>query len=51
MRKQYATLHRYGVTPGGRVLAVCGSFVALIFIVRGPIVTEAQAHPEIEVFG
>lgn len=39
-----------GMQPGERLLAVRGSGLALGFLLRGPIVEEAQMHAEIEVF-
>lgn len=36
--------------PGERLLAVRGSGLALSFLQKGPIVEEAQRHPELEVF-
>jgi bifunctional DNA-binding transcriptional regulator/antitoxin component of YhaV-PrlF toxin-antitoxin module len=41
------TLTVYGIHPGDSVLSVRGSRVAIGFVVRGPIVEEAQTHPEI----
>jgi hypothetical protein len=44
------TLRLYGVEPGGKLLVVRGSGRAVGFIVRGPIIEEAERHPEIELF-
>ncbi|MBU7033302.1 MAG: hypothetical protein HXS53_12290 [Theionarchaea archaeon] len=41
------TLKAYGVEAGDRLLVIRGSGLALGFAVKGPIVEEAQAHPEI----
>lgn len=43
-------LHNYGVTVGDLLLAVRGSYIAVSFIVQGPIIDEARRHPELEVF-
>jgi hypothetical protein len=43
-------LSSYGVQPGGRILSIRGSGVAIGFAVRGPIVEEAQGHPELDTF-
>ncbi|MBN2325254.1 MAG: hypothetical protein JXQ30_16105 [Spirochaetes bacterium] len=45
-----ALLERYGVSPFDRLLGVRGSGIALGFVVKGPIVKEAEKHPEIRVF-
>jgi bifunctional DNA-binding transcriptional regulator/antitoxin component of YhaV-PrlF toxin-antitoxin module len=42
---------RYGIAIGDRLLVIRGSGRALGFAVRGPIVAEAERHPELEVFG
>jgi hypothetical protein len=39
-----------GVRPGERLLAVCGSGLALGFLQRGPIYEKALKHPEVETF-
>jgi hypothetical protein len=44
------TLKRYGIEPGDDLLVIRGSFLALGFAVRGPIVEEARNHPELERF-
>ena len=41
------TLRAYGTEPGAHLLSVCGSYLALAFLVRGPIVEEALQHPEL----
>jgi bifunctional DNA-binding transcriptional regulator/antitoxin component of YhaV-PrlF toxin-antitoxin module len=46
-----ATLERYGIRVGNRLLVIRGSGLAVGFAVRGPIVQEAERHPELEVFG
>lgn len=43
-------LARYGATPGDRLLVVRGSGLGVGFAVRGPLVTEAERHLELEVF-
>ncbi len=45
-----ATLEKYGIAVGDRLLVVRGSGLALGFAVRGPIVEEANMHGELEVF-
>jgi len=45
-----ATLKYYGVEPKDNLLVVRGSGLALGFIIKGPIIEEAKAHPEIEKF-
>jgi hypothetical protein len=39
-----------GIQPDMRLLVVRGSWLALGFAQRGPIIDEAQIHPEIQVF-
>jgi len=41
------TLKAYGTGPGALLLSVRGSYLALGFLVRGPIVEEALQHPEL----
>jgi hypothetical protein len=43
-------LARYGIQPGDRILCIRGSGRAIGFAVRGPIVDEAQGHPELDTF-
>jgi hypothetical protein len=43
-------LSSYGIRPGGRILCIRGSGRAIGFAVRGPIVEEAQGHPELDIF-
>jgi bifunctional DNA-binding transcriptional regulator/antitoxin component of YhaV-PrlF toxin-antitoxin module len=43
-----ATLERYGVRIGNRLLVIRGSGLAIGFAVRGPIVEEAEKHSELE---
>ncbi len=45
-----STLAGYGVNPGDRLLTVRGSYRALAFIKKGPIVEEALRHPELAVY-
>ena len=45
-----ALLARCGVRCGDRLLAIRGSGLAVGFAVRGPIVAEAEKHPELEEF-
>ena len=40
----------YGIQTSNSLLVARGSGLAIGFIVRGPIVEEALAHPELEVF-
>lgn len=44
-----SSLERYGVRTGDRLLVVRGSGLAVSLLVRGPIVEEAEKHPELEV--
>jgi hypothetical protein len=44
------TLERYGIQPGDRLLAIRGSHLGIGFAVKGPIVKEANRHPELSVF-
>jgi bifunctional DNA-binding transcriptional regulator/antitoxin component of YhaV-PrlF toxin-antitoxin module len=46
----YETLREYEILPGDRLLTVRGSALALGFALKGPLVDEALAHTEIEVF-
>jgi len=43
-------LAKYGIKAGARLLVIRGSGRALGFAVRGPIVEEAERHPELDVF-
>jgi hypothetical protein len=43
------TLRAYGVAPNDLLLSVRGSHAALGFIVKGPIIEEANLHAELEV--
>jgi len=45
------TLEQYGIEAGGKLLVIRGSGRALGFAVRGPIVEEAERHPELDIFG
>ena len=45
-----ATLERFGVRTGDKLAVIRGSGLAVSFIVQGPIVEEAERHPELEVF-
>jgi len=45
------TLRTFGVRPGDKILAVRGSYAGLSLLVRGPMIEEAERHPELEVFG
>ena len=45
-----AILRLYGIKKNSRLLTVRGSYVALGFIVRGPIIEEAKRHPELAVY-
>jgi bifunctional DNA-binding transcriptional regulator/antitoxin component of YhaV-PrlF toxin-antitoxin module len=44
------TLAKYGIESGDKLLVIRGSGRALGFAVRGPIVEEADRHPELDVF-
>ncbi|MBN2357192.1 hypothetical protein JXO59_13840 [candidate division KSB1 bacterium] len=44
------TMKKYGVNIGDRLLVIRGSGLALGFAVRGPIVAEAEKHPELAIF-
>ena len=44
------TLKEYGIRIGDKLLVIRGSGMALAFAVRGPIVQEANKHPELEIF-
>ncbi len=43
-------LEKYGIRIGDKLLAIRGSALAVSFAVRGPVVAEADKHPELEVF-
>lgn len=43
-------LEIYGVKKDSLLLTVRGSYVALGFIVKGPIIEEAKRHPELKVY-
>jgi hypothetical protein len=43
-------LELFGIKHGTMLLTVRGSYVALGFIVKGPIITEAHRHPWLEVY-
>jgi bifunctional DNA-binding transcriptional regulator/antitoxin component of YhaV-PrlF toxin-antitoxin module len=45
------TLADYGLKPGDRLAVGRGSYLAIAFIARGPILEEALKHPELEIFG
>jgi bifunctional DNA-binding transcriptional regulator/antitoxin component of YhaV-PrlF toxin-antitoxin module len=45
-----ATLEKYGIGIGDRLLVIRGSSLAIGFAVRGPIVEEARKHPELSSF-
>jgi bifunctional DNA-binding transcriptional regulator/antitoxin component of YhaV-PrlF toxin-antitoxin module len=44
------TLNDYEVSPGDNLLSIRGSNLALGFAVKGPIIEEAQNHPELAFF-
>ncbi|MBN1784482.1 MAG: hypothetical protein JW815_01940 [Candidatus Bathyarchaeota archaeon] len=44
------TLKKYGVKPGDLLLSVRGSGLALAFIVKGPLITDAKKHSTIASF-
>lgn len=44
------TLKKYGVNVGDLLLSVRGSCLALGFIVRGPLITEAKRHSSLPLF-
>ena len=44
------TLKAYGVAMGDYLLAVCGSYLGIGMVVKGPLVEEARNHSEIKVF-
>ena len=44
------TLEHYGIKMGSALLTVRGSNVGLGFIVKGPIIEEAQKHPTLKTF-
>ena len=44
------TLKLYGIKPGDNILSARGSGLGVGFIVRGPIIEEAEKHPELEIF-
>jgi bifunctional DNA-binding transcriptional regulator/antitoxin component of YhaV-PrlF toxin-antitoxin module len=43
------TLKTYGINPGALVLSVRGSGLGVGFIIRGPIIKEAEKHPELAI--
>jgi bifunctional DNA-binding transcriptional regulator/antitoxin component of YhaV-PrlF toxin-antitoxin module len=45
------TLSAYGLKSGDKLAVGRGSYLAIAFIARGPIMQEALKHPELEVFG
>lgn len=45
-----ATLAKYGIGVGDKLLVIRGSGLAIGFAVRGPIVAEAEKHDELVVF-
>lgn len=49
LRVPPATLARYGVRPGDRLLVIRGSGLGIGFAVRGPIVEQARLHPGLSV--
>jgi len=46
----FDVLKLYGVKKGSMLLTVRGSYVALGFIVKGPIIEEAKRHPELKIY-
>ncbi len=46
----FDVLELYGVKKGRMLLTVRGSYVALGFIVKGPIVEEAKRHPKLKIY-
>jgi bifunctional DNA-binding transcriptional regulator/antitoxin component of YhaV-PrlF toxin-antitoxin module len=46
----HETLNVFGIRPGDKVLSVRGSGLGVGILVRGPIVKEAEKHPELQVF-
>jgi bifunctional DNA-binding transcriptional regulator/antitoxin component of YhaV-PrlF toxin-antitoxin module len=44
------TLKAYGLKIGDLLLVVRGSYLAIGFLVRGPIIEEALRHPELKIF-
>ena len=46
----WGVLNLYGIEKDSMLLTVRGSYVALGFIVRGPLIEEAQRHPELKVY-
>lgn len=44
------TLKKYGINLGDRVVSMRGSNIAMVFIVRGPIIEEARKHSDISVY-
>jgi hypothetical protein len=51
IRVPLKTLAGYSVKAGDSLVVGRGSYLAIAFIVRGPIMEEALRHPELEVFG
>lgn len=43
-------MERFGVKPGDTLAVARGSYLAMNFIVRGPIIEEALQHPELTVY-
>ena len=43
-------LRLYGVKNGSLLLTVRGSYLALGFIAKGPIIEEAKKHPELKIY-
>jgi hypothetical protein len=44
------TLRMYGIEPGQKALVARGSGLAAGFLARGPIIEEAEKHPELKLF-
>ena len=44
------TLERYGIKIGDRLLTIRGSHLGIGFAVKGPIIKEANRHPELPSF-
>ncbi len=44
------TLQHYGIQIGDKLLVIRGSYLAVGFAVRGPVVEEAKRHPGLAVF-
>jgi hypothetical protein len=45
------TLELYDIASGDHLLVVRGSGLAVALLIRGPIVKEAEKHPELGVYG